>query len=116
MQARIGEAEARLRAARAYLLTAAERGHREAATLTAGQIGVEARIDMRAASTFAIGAAEEVVDIAYRMAGSTAIFDGQPFERRLRDMHAVTQQAQAHLSNYESVGQYRLDVPMTLMI
>jgi indole-3-acetate monooxygenase len=116
VQARIGEAEARLRAARAYLLAAAERGHREAATLTAGQIGVESRIDMRAASTFAIGAAEEVVDIAYRMAGSTAIFDAQPFERRLRDMHAVTQQAQAQLSNYESVGQYRLDVPMTLMI
>ena len=116
VQARVGEAEARLRAARAYLLAAAERGYREAATLTGGSIGVESRIDMRAASTFAIGAAEEVVDIAYRMAGSTAIFDAQPFERRLRDMHAVTQQAQGHLSNYESVGQYRLDVPMNLMI
>ncbi len=116
VQARVGEAEARLRAARAYLFAATERGYHEAETMTAGQIGVESRIDMRAASTFAIGAAEEVVDIAYRMAGSTAIFDAQPFERRLRDMHAVTQQAQAHLSNYESVGQYRLDVPMTLMI
>ena len=116
IQARIGEAEARLRAARAYLLAAAERGYREASTLSGGSIGLESRIDMRAASTFAIGAAEDVVDIAYRMAGSTAIFDTQPFERRLRDMHAVTQQAQGHLSNYESVGQYRLDVPMTLMI
>jgi alkylation response protein AidB-like acyl-CoA dehydrogenase len=116
VQARIGEAEARLRAARAYLFAAAERGHREAATLSAGSIGIESRIDMRAASTFAIGAAEEVVDLAYRMAGSTAIFDAQPFERRLRDMHAVTQQAQAHLSNYETIGQYRLDVPMKLMI
>ncbi len=116
VQARVGEAEARLRAARAYLLSATERGHREAATLTGGSIGIESRIDMRAASTFAIGAAEEVVDLAYRMAGSTAIFDAQPFERRLRDMHAVTQQAQGHLSNYESVGQYRLDVPMLLMI
>jgi alkylation response protein AidB-like acyl-CoA dehydrogenase len=116
VQERIGEAEARLRAARAYLLSAAERGYREAATLTGGSIGIESRIDMRAASTFAIGAAEQVVDIAYRMAGSTAIFDAQPFERRLRDMHAVTQQAQAHLSNYESVGQYRLGVPTNLMI
>jgi alkylation response protein AidB-like acyl-CoA dehydrogenase len=116
VQARIGEAESRLRAARAYLLAAAERGHREASTMTTGAIGIESRIDMRCASTFAIGAAEEVADLAYRMAGSTAIFDTQPFERRLRDMHAVTQQAQAHLSNYESVGQYRLDVPMKLMI
>jgi hypothetical protein len=31
-------------------------------------------------------------------------------------MHAVTQQLQGHLSNYESIGQYRLDMPMDLRI
>jgi alkylation response protein AidB-like acyl-CoA dehydrogenase len=71
---------------------------------------------MRAASTHAIGEAEKVVDICYRLAGASAIFDDQPFERRFRDMHAVTQQIQSHLSNYETIGQYRLDLPIDLLL
>jgi alkylation response protein AidB-like acyl-CoA dehydrogenase len=79
-------------------------------------VGTESRIDMRAASTLAITLSEQVVDSAYRLAGATAIFDAQPFERRFRDMHAVTQQVQGHLSNYETLGQYRLDLPFDLSI
>ena len=116
VQGRIGLAEAQLRAARAYLRDASRAGFAEASALTEGQISLDARVDMRAASTFAIGQAEQVVDMAYRLAGATAIFDAQPFERRFRDMHAVTQQLQGHLSNYETIGQYRLDVPMDLNI
>jgi indole-3-acetate monooxygenase len=116
VQARIGLAEAQLRAARAYLVAATRTGFAEATAIAEGQISLDGRIDMRAASTFAIGQAAEVVDVAYRLAGATAIFDAQPFERRFRDMHAVTQQLQGHLSNYETIGQYRLDVPMDLNI
>ncbi|MGA2396205.1 MAG: acyl-CoA dehydrogenase family protein [Candidatus Lustribacter sp.] len=116
VQGRIGLAEAQLRAARAYLLGAARAGYAEAATLTEGTVGTESRIDMRAASTLAINLAEQVVDIAYRLAGATAIFDAQPFERRFRDMHAVTQQIQGHFSNYETLGQYRLGLPFDLSI
>lgn len=116
VQAHIGLAEARLRAAKAYLHASARLGWSEAVQITEGEIGLEARIDMRAASTYAISSAEEVVNIAYRLAGATAIFDQRPFERRFRDMHTVTQQAQGHLSNYETVGQHRLAVPMDLMI
>lgn len=116
VQGRIGLAEAQLRGARSYLFAATREGYAEAATITDGQIALGTRIDMRAASTFAIGQAEQVVDTAYRLAGATAIFDTQPFERRFRDMHTVTQQAQAHLANYETIGQYRLGVPMELAI
>jgi alkylation response protein AidB-like acyl-CoA dehydrogenase len=115
IQAHIGLAEARLRAARAYLLASARDAWAEAAEMRDGEVSVERRVDMRAASTFAIGEAEKVCDIAYRLAGATAIFDRQPFERRFRDMHAVAQQIQGHLANYESIGQYRLDVPMDLI-
>jgi hypothetical protein len=38
------------------------------------------------------------------MAGSSAIFENAPFERRFRDMHAVSQQMQARQSHYETVG------------
>jgi len=116
VQGRIGLAEAQLRGARAYLMTAAREGYAMAATLTEGMIDVPERIEMRAACTFAIGQAEAVVDMAYRQAGSTAIFNAQPFERRFRDMHSVTQQVQGHLANYETIGQYRLGVPMDLVI
>lgn len=116
VQGRIGLAEAQLRAARAYLLSDARAGYAEAAEMTDGLVGAEARIDMRTAATLAIGMSEQVVDIAYRLAGATAIFDAQPFERRFRDMHAVTQQISGHLSNYETLGQHRLGLPFDLTI
>ena len=36
-----------------------------------------------------------------------------PFERRFRDMHTLSQQVQAHVSNFELVGQSLLGVPST---
>ena len=44
----------------------------------------------------------------YRLAGSTAIFQAEPFERRFRDMHAVSQQVQGRRTNFETVGRYLL--------
>ena len=38
------------------------------------------------------------------MAGATAVFRSNPFERRFRDMHAIAQQLQARDTHYEDVG------------
>jgi len=38
------------------------------------------------------------------MAGATAVFAANPFERRFRDMHAIAQQLQARDSHYEDAG------------
>ena len=65
---------------------------------------------IRLAATHGIHQAKEVADIAYRAAGATAIFENEKFERRFRDIHAVTQQIQARQSQYETVGQYLLGV------
>jgi indole-3-acetate monooxygenase len=54
---------------------------------------------------YAIQEARAVVDFAYHAAGSTAIFEKNPFERRFRDMHTVTQQSQAQFANFEQLGQ-----------
>ncbi|HEY3792622.1 MAG TPA: acyl-CoA dehydrogenase, partial [Bradyrhizobium sp.] len=43
-------------------------------------------------------------DAAYHMAGATAVFSANPFERRFRDMHAIAQQIQARDTHYEDVG------------
>jgi hypothetical protein len=38
------------------------------------------------------------------MAGATAVFRANGFERRLRDMHAINQQLQARDTHYEDIG------------
>ena len=50
----------------------------------------------------------EVVDTLYQAAGSTAIFNENPFERRFRDIHAVAQQLQGRQEHFETVGQHLL--------
>ena len=45
-----------------------------------------------------------MVDAAYHMAGATAVFRANKFERRFRDMHAIAQQIQARDTHYEDVG------------
>jgi hypothetical protein len=42
----------------------------------------------------------------YSEAGATAIFRSNPFERRFRDMHTVSQQVQGSIARMQSVGQY----------
>jgi alkylation response protein AidB-like acyl-CoA dehydrogenase len=49
--------------------------------------------------------AREVVEVAFHAAGTNAIFEDGPFERRFRDMHAVAAQSQASQSNFASAGQ-----------
>jgi hypothetical protein len=41
---------------------------------------------------------------AYHMAGATAVFNANRFERRFRDMHAIAQQIQGRDAHYEDVG------------
>jgi len=67
---------------------------------------------LRMAASNATHQAMAVVDAAYHAAGATAIFEGNPFERRFRDIHTVSQQVQAHYSLFEAIGQYFLDLPL----
>lgn len=66
---------------------------------------LEQRARLRLAITGALDRSVRVVDFAYTAAATSAIFTGSPFERRFRDMHTVTAQGQAHMSNFESAGQ-----------
>jgi len=106
VQAQLGLAEAKLGAARGFLLETL-RDIWDAVQLS-GAITLDQRMTIRMAATFAIHQAKEVVDIAYHEAGATAIFDSNPFERRFRDMHSITQQAQASAMHFETVGAHLL--------
>jgi len=106
VQLRVAQSEARLGAARAWV----QQILREmwAACAATGKVDFEHRIQLRLASTYAIQEAREVVETAYIDAGATAIFEVNPFERRLRDMHAASQQIQSSPAHFQSAGQHYL--------
>ncbi|MFL6825703.1 MAG: acyl-CoA dehydrogenase family protein [Bradyrhizobium sp.] len=102
IQAQIGRTEGDLRAARAYLYATATEVWRE--LTRTGTLSDDQRIALRLAATWTIHQAAAVVDVAYHMAGATAVFSSNKFERRFRDMHAIAQQIQARDTHYEDVG------------
>jgi alkylation response protein AidB-like acyl-CoA dehydrogenase len=74
---------------------------------------LQQRAALRLAAVHASHQAKAVVETAYHFAGGTAIFENQAFERRLRDIHAVTQQVQSQFVNFEVAGQVLLGLPVT---
>ena len=66
------------------------------------------RVSARLAASYAMEQAAEVVDTVYHAAGSTAIFASGAFERRWRDVHAVTQQIHGRAAHYEAAGRVLL--------
>ncbi|HTB43292.1 MAG TPA: acyl-CoA dehydrogenase family protein [Acetobacteraceae bacterium] len=108
----IGHSDARLKAARAWLLRLLEETYAEVGRT--GELNVDQRISIRQATTYAIHEARDVVTTIYHEAGSTAIFDNQPFERRLRDVNSVSQQLQGRRAHFETVGQHMLGLETSL--
>jgi alkylation response protein AidB-like acyl-CoA dehydrogenase len=106
IQAETARAEARLRTSRAFLYQSLEAITE--AVAGRGHLTLDERMTIRLASTFAIHESVAVVDACYHAAGSTAIFEDNPFERRFRDINAVSQQLQGRRQHFETVGQHLL--------
>ena len=115
IQNRVAISEARLAAMRAWLMQSVRESWDTCAA--SGKHEYTDRVTMRLASTYAIREAAKVVEDAYADAGATAIFESNPFERRLRDMHAVTQQIQSNPMHLQTAGQHYLGMkPSTRFI
>jgi alkylation response protein AidB-like acyl-CoA dehydrogenase len=106
-QREIGQLEARLSAARAFLHEAALEAY-EAAAL--GKLTLDHRIRLRLATTHGMNEATDVSIASYRAAGTTAIMNSAPFERRFRDAMSASQHLQAMLPHVEMVGRHILGV------
>ena len=106
VQSLVGLSDARLRAARTWLIAVLEEAQRGAAAR--GHLTEQDRLDIRQAATFAIHQSREVVNAVWHEAGATAIFDSGPFERRFRDMNTVSQQVQGRASHFETIGQHMM--------
>ena len=103
IQSQVAMAEAKLLSARGFLVETLHENGR--AAVEQGGFTLDQRIRLRLAATWASLQAREVVDAAYHAAGATAIFESNPFERRFRDIHTVSQQVQAHVAHVKIVGQ-----------
>ena len=113
VQSQVGQTEARLRAAETFLMRSLEEVWHD----LDGELTMEQRVLLRMAASHALKETKEVVDTAYYLAGSSAIFQSAPFERRFRDMNTVRQQLQGRLDHFERVGQYLLGLePETLFL
>ena len=109
IQSQVGVSETQLVSARVYLLHVLDQMYDELSR--SGAAAMELRIELRMAASNASLLAREVVERCYHAAGATAIFESQAFERRFRDLHAVSQQVQSHFSQFEAVGQHFLGLP-----
>jgi alkylation response protein AidB-like acyl-CoA dehydrogenase len=106
VQSQLALGDARLRAARSHLL--ATLTDIEDAARTAGEVTLEQRVRIRQAASYASREGREVGTAVYHAAGAQAIFTSGPWERRLRDLHSVSQQLQGRDDHFEAVGRFLL--------
>jgi indole-3-acetate monooxygenase len=107
-QVEVARAEGKLRAARAFLFD--ELGRAWATATAGGEVSVEARTGIRLAATHAATVGAEVADVAFTLAGGTAVYDSNPLGRCLRDAHVVTQHIQTAPKLNETIGKLLLGI------
>jgi len=109
VQSQLAQSEARYQSARAFLHGTLDElwDH----VVAHGEMTPPQKTKLRLATTWAIQQAREAVSTLYHAAGSAAVFQDNPFERRLRDIHTVAQQAQGRQLHFETVGQLMLGLP-----
>jgi len=90
-QARVAEAEATLRAARAFLHDAL--GHCWALVESGSEAPLSLRAELRLAAVHAASSAARATDLAYHLVGTTSIYDASPLQRAFRDVRVATQHA-----------------------
>jgi indole-3-acetate monooxygenase len=102
VQARIGEAEAIVNAARVYVFDAVGRLWD---TLCAGNVPSDQEIaSARLALVHAMHESVRAVDKVFHAAGTNAIYTRMPLERAFRDVHVAVQHGAALPSYFESAG------------
>lgn len=105
----VGKAEAALRSARAFFYETTEDAWES--ILRGDSVSPEQTSLLRLAATQAAREGARVVQEAYLLSGTAAIYDGHPMQRYLRDAMVVTQHAFLNESMYDGAGSVSLGVP-----
>lgn len=104
----VARAEAGVRQGRAFLHEAIEAAWQAALE---GPVPVALKRDVRLATTSAVEAARNSVDLVYELAGGTAVYRSSPIQRRFRDVHVATQHMMVKQQTYELAGRLFLAQP-----
>ncbi|MEZ5595705.1 MAG: acyl-CoA dehydrogenase family protein [Pseudomonadales bacterium] len=97
----LAKAEAALRGARLFYYDAIDTAWRQA---ECGDVSLDARRDLRLATTNAVAQGVEVVDAMYTLAGGTSVYESSRLQRYFRDIHVATQHIMVAPSTYETAG------------
>lgn len=109
VQRLLGRAEAKYRAARAYVYETVDELWQH--QLTGEFVTGEHAIDMQLACSFAIESAREVTELVHEIAGSTGFREESPFEQLFRDAHTMSQHAFTSAARFESASKAMLGYP-----
>jgi indole-3-acetate monooxygenase len=104
----VAKAEASLRSARAFFYEATDAAWES--ILMGDGVSVEQTSMLRLAAAQAAREGASAVQTAYMLAGTSAIYDGHPLQRYLRDAMVVTQHAFLNESMYDGAGSVFLGV------
>jgi indole-3-acetate monooxygenase len=105
----VAQAEAALRAARAFYYQAIEEAW--AAAQSAEPVSVELRIGLRLAATHAVRTAARVAGMMYDLGGGSAVYESSPLQRRLRDADTATAHFQVNPTSWDLTGRLLLGRP-----
>lgn len=111
-QAALAEADAQLRAARAFFYDAVGDAWRSATRH--GAIPLEQRATLRLAATHATRVSANVTRSMYDLGGGSSVYLSSPLQRRFRDAHAGTQHAMVGPSTWELAGRVLMGLPTDL--
>jgi alkylation response protein AidB-like acyl-CoA dehydrogenase len=106
VQSQVAQAEAQLGAARAYLHEALQQVWDGA--VTGHTITQQQKVTVQLATTHAVVASAEAVDLVHAASGTSGIRNECGFPRHFRDVHTITQHGFISASRYESAGQLLL--------
>jgi alkylation response protein AidB-like acyl-CoA dehydrogenase len=109
VQHMLGEAELKLRAARALVI---ELNQEAWQTVQRGDsISDRQQAALRAVATYCTGVAVDVVSQAFRFAGGRAVYEGNVLQQCLRDINVAAQHMLVSEISYENLGQFTLNLP-----
>jgi alkylation response protein AidB-like acyl-CoA dehydrogenase len=110
---RVGQAEARLRSARSFLIETARAV--DACISRAADVPDDLMALMRCAASNATASAVEVVDAMFTSAGSSSIYATSRLDRCFRDVHMVTQHVVGGLAGFTIAGRYFMGLGLPRM-
>jgi indole-3-acetate monooxygenase len=106
-QGELGRIEADLRAAHAFQQTQVEHHWRHALTGTLRNEKFEMQSRQQAVWMASTGG--RIVDACFALAGSVAVYENSPLQRRLRDLHTGAQHFAVQHRHYAEAGRFLLD-------